>query len=94
MCVPRMCEKIMIRSLYFEKKRSRKKKRDYVKRLYNDSLTQDLSNLIIQCQNMNRSFMNHNFIHRIKKYEVKETLKSMKSRRIAGLVLLLRYTDT
>jgi len=44
--------------------------------LFNDSSTQDLGDLIIQCQDMNRNYM-----HRISESKVKEALKRMKSRK-------------
>lgn len=40
----------------------------------------DLGDLTIQCEGMNHSFM-----HKIKKYEVKEVLKMMKSREVIAL---------
>lgn len=41
--------------------------RDYFNKLFNDSFTQDLGKLIIQCQDIN-----HNFMYRIREFEVKK----------------------
>ena len=58
-------------------------------KLFNDSSTQDLDDLTIQCQ-----VMNHNYMRRISESEVKETLKRMKSRKaVAQMEFLLRYGD-
>ena len=56
-----------------------KKYREYFDKLFNDSFTQDLDDLTIQCQEMNRNYM-----RRISKFEVKEVLKRMKSRKVVG----------
>ena len=48
--------------------------------MFNDSSTQDLSDLPIQCQDMN-----HNYMRKISEYEVKEALKGMKLRKAIGL---------
>ena len=48
----------------------------YFNKLFNDSSTQELDDLTIQCQDMN-----HNYMHRISESEVKEALKRMKSRK-------------
>ena len=47
--------------------------------MFNGNSTQDLNDLTIQCQDMNRNYM-----HRISKFEVKEALKRMKSRKAVG----------
>ena len=47
--------------------------------MFNGSSTQDLDNLTIQCQDMNRNYM-----RRISEFEVKEALKRMKSRKAIG----------
>jgi len=54
----------------------RERWREYFDRLFNGSSTQDLGNLAIQCQDMNRSYM-----RRISESKVKEALKRMKSRK-------------
>ena len=56
-----------------------KKDGEYLDKLFDDSSTQDLGDLTIQCQDMNRNYM-----HRISKSEVKEALKRMKSRKVVG----------
>ena len=48
--------------------------------MFNGSSTQDLDDLTIQCQDMNRNYM-----RRISESEVKEALKRMKSRKTVGL---------
>ena len=53
--------------------------REYFDELLNGSFTQDLDDLIIQCQNMN-----HNYMRRIIESEIKEALKMMKSRKVVG----------
>jgi len=60
-------------------KKSKKRWRGYFVRLFNGSSTQDLLDLIIQCQNINRNYM-----PRISESEVKEALKRIKSRKIIG----------
>ena len=60
-------------------KKIKERWREYFDRLFNGSSTQDLSNLTIQCQDMNRNYM-----HRISESEVKEALKRMKSRKAVG----------
>jgi len=67
-----------IRRFHFEMKRL-KKDGEYFDRLFNGSFTQDLGNLTIQYQDMN-----HNYMRIISKYEVKEALKRMKSRKAVG----------
>ena len=47
--------------------------------LFNSSSTQDLGDLTIQCQDMNRNYM-----RRISESEVKEALKRMKLRKAVG----------
>ena len=47
--------------------------------MFNDSSTQDLDELTIQCQDMN-----HNYMRIISESEVKEALKRMKSRKAVG----------
>jgi len=47
--------------------------------LFNGSSTQDLGDLTIQCQDMNRNYM-----HRISESEAKEALKRMKSKKNVG----------
>ena len=58
--------------------------------MFNDSSTQDLDDLTIQCQDMNRNYM-----RRISESKVKEALKRMKSRKAIGpdawMEFLLRY---
>ena len=46
--------------------------------MFNGSSTQDLDDLTIQCQDMNRNYM------RISESKVKEALKRMKSRKVVG----------
>ena len=53
--------------------------REHFDKLFNDSSTQDLDDLIIQCQDMN-----HNYMRRISEFEVKEAMKRMKSRKVVG----------
>ena len=47
--------------------------------MFNGSSTQDLDDLTIQCQDMNRNYM-----RRISESEAKEALKGMKSRKAVG----------
>ena len=47
--------------------------------MFNGSSTQDLDDLAIQCQ-----YMNHNYMRRISKSELKEALKRVKSRKAVG----------
>ena len=54
----------------------KKRWREYFDKLFNRSSTQDLDDLTIQCQDMNRNYM-----RRISESEVKEALKRMKSRK-------------
>ena len=56
-----------------------KKDGEYFDRLFNGSSTQDLVDLIIQCQDMNRNYM-----CRISKSKVKEALNRMKSSKIVS----------
>ena len=60
-------------------KKSKKRWRGYFVRLFNGSSTQDLGDLTIQCQDMNRNYM-----YRISELKVKESLKRMKLRKVAG----------
>jgi len=60
-------------------KKIKERWREYFDRLFNSSSTQDLGDLIIQCQDMNRNYM-----RRISESEVKEVLKRMKSRKAVG----------
>ena len=53
--------------------------REYFDKLFNGSSTQDLNDLTIQCQDMNRNYM-----RRISEFEVKEALKRMKLRNVVG----------
>ena len=63
--------------------------REYFDKLFNGSSTQDLRDLTIQCQDMNRNYM-----CRTSKFEVKEALKRMKSRKLlARMEFILRYGD-
>ena len=57
-------------------KTSKKRWREPFDTLFNVSSTQDLSDLTIQCMDVN-----HNYMHRISESEVKEALKRMKSRK-------------
>jgi len=57
-----------------------KKDGEYFNKLFNGSSTQDLDDLAIQCQDMNRNYM-----RRISEFEVKDALKRMKSRKAVGL---------
>jgi len=52
---------------------------EYFDKLFNGSSTQDLDDLIIQCQDMN-----HNYMRRISESKVKKVLKRMKSRKAVG----------
>jgi len=61
------------------KTNQRKMEREYFDRLFNGSSTQDLVDLIIQCQDMNRTYM-----CRISKSKVKEALNRMKSSKIVS----------
>jgi len=54
--------------------------REYFDKLFNGSSTQDLDDLTIQCQDLNRNYM-----RRISDSEVKEALKRIKSRKVIGL---------
>jgi len=66
-----------------------KKDGEYFDKLFNGSSTQDLDNFTIQCQDINRNYM-----RRISEFEVKESLKRMKSRKAVGPdEILLRYGD-
>ena len=56
-------------------KKSKKNGESIFDKLFNSSFTQDLDDLTIQCQNMNRNYM-----RRISESEVKEAMKRMKSR--------------
>ena len=56
-----------------------KKWREYFDTLFNGSSTQDLGDLTIQCQDMNRNYMRI-----INEFEIKEVLKRIKSRKIVG----------
>ena len=47
--------------------------------MFNGNSTQDLDDLTIQCQDMNRNYM-----RKISESEVKEALKKMKSRKAVG----------
>ena len=63
--------------------------REYFDKLFNGSSTQDLDDLTIQFQEVDRNYM-----RRISESEVKETFKRMKSRKaIARMEFLLRYGD-
>ena len=53
--------------------------REHFDKLFNDSSTQDLDDLTIQCQDIN-----HNYMRRISESDVKEALKRMKSRKAVG----------
>ena len=53
--------------------------REYFDRLFNGSSTQDLGDLTIQYQDLNRKYM-----RRINESKVKEALKTMKSRKTVG----------
>ena len=53
--------------------------REYFDKLFNDSSTQDLDDLTIQCQDMI-----HNYMRRISEYKVKKALKRMKSWKAVG----------
>ena len=57
----------------------KERRRECFDKLFNGSSTQDLNDLIIQCQDMNRNYM-----RRISESEVKESLKRMKSRKAVG----------
>jgi len=53
---------------------------EYFDRLFNGSSTQNLGDLTIQYQNMNRNYMRI-----ISESEIKEALKKMKSKKTIGL---------
>ena len=74
-CVKDEDQKVLVRN-----EKNQERWREYFDRLFNDSSTQDLGDLIFQYQNMNRNYM-----RRISESEVKEALKRME--------LLLRYGD-
>ena len=67
-CVKDEDEKVLVRD-----KEIKEKWREYFNELFNSSTTQDLDELIIQCQDMNRNYM-----RRISEYEVKEAMMRMK----------------
>jgi len=70
-CVKDEDQKVLIRD-----EEIKKRWREYFDRLFNGSSTQDLGDLTIQCQDMNRKCM-----RRITESEVKEVLKRLKSRK-------------
>ena len=57
----------------------KKRWREYFDKLFNGSSVQDLDDLTIHCQNMNRNYM-----RRISESEVKDALKRMKLRKAVG----------
>ena len=57
----------------------KKRWREYFDKLFNGSSTQDLDDLTIQCQDMNRNYMRRN-----RESDVKEALKRIKSRKAVG----------
>ena len=73
-CVKDEDKKILVRD-----EKIKEKWREYFDKLFNGSSTQDLNDLTIQCQDMNRNYM-----RRISEFEVKEALKMMKSRKAVG----------
>ena len=83
-CVKDEDQKVLIRDEEIKERR-----RKYFDKLFNDSSTQDLDDLTIQCQDMN-----HHYMRRISESEVKEALKMMKLRKVASrMEFLLRYGD-
>ena len=73
-CVKDEDQKVLVRD-----EEIKERYREYFDKLFNGSSTQDLDDLIIQCQDMN-----HNYMRRISESEVKEALKRMKSRKAVG----------
>ena len=73
-CVKNEDQKVLIRD-----EEIKERWREYFDKLFNDSSTQDLDDLTIQCQDMNCNYM-----RRINESEGKEALKRMKSRKIIG----------
>jgi len=73
-CVKNEDQKVLVRD-----EEIKERWREYFDKLFNGSSTQDLDDLTIQCQDMNRNYM-----HRISESEVKEALKRMKSRKAVG----------
>ena len=73
-CVKDEDQKVLVRD-----EEIKERWREYFDKLFNDSSTQDLDDLTIQCQDMNHSYM-----RRISESEVKEALKRMKSRKVVG----------
>ena len=57
----------------------KKRWREYFDKLFNCSSTQDLDELAIQCQDMNRNYM-----RRISEPKIKDVLKRMKSKKTVG----------
>ena len=73
-CVKDEDQKVLVRD-----EEIKERWREYFDKLFNGSFTQDLHDLTIRCQDMNRNYM-----HRISESEVKEALKRMKSRKAVG----------
>ena len=73
-CVKDEDQKVLIRD-----EKIKKRWREYFDRLFNSNSIQNLGDLTIKCQDMNRKFM-----HRITESEVKKALKRMKSRKVVG----------
>ena len=67
-CVKDEDKKVLVRD-----EKIKERWREYFDKLFNDSPIQDLDDLTIQRQDMNRNYM-----HKISEYEVKEALKMMK----------------
>ena len=73
-CVKNEDQKVLVRD-----EKIKEKWREYFDKLFSDSSTQDLDDLIIQRQDMNHSYM-----RKISESEVKEALKSIKSRKVVS----------
>ena len=73
-CVKDEDQKVLVRD-----EEIKEKWREYFNKLFNGISTQDLDDITIQCQDMNR-----NYTRRISESEVKEALKKMKSKKTVG----------
>jgi len=73
-CVKDEDQKVLVRD-----EEIKERWRESFDRLFNSSSTQDLSDLVIQCQDMH-----HNYMRRISESKIKEVLKKMKPRKVVG----------
>ena len=73
-CVKDEDQKVLVRD-----EEIKERWREYFDKLFNGSSTQDLYDLTIQCQDMNRDYMRI-----ISEPDVREASKRMKSRKVVG----------